>query len=181
MNIKYTDCHIKAQLSTQPEQAFEALFRKYFPYLCSTIYQVLPQAAIAEDLTQDLFLDLWKRRKKIAISGSLKAYLRKAAIHKALNQQRALKRRQDRQQIWLQRAGSSTTKPLEINELLGYIQQAIDQLPERCRLVFILSRHEDLSYREIAQLLNISEKTVDHQMRKALQFLRQKLVLYGQE
>ena len=180
MSVKFTDCHIKAQLSTQPEQAFEALFRKYFSYLCSTIYQILPQAAIAEDLAQEIFLDLWKRRQKLVISGSLKAYLRKAAIHKALNQQRAQKRRQVRQQLWLQRASPATAKPLETSELNRYIQQAIDLLPERCRLVFILSRHEDLSYREIAQLLNISEKTVDHHIGKALQLLRQRLVLYEQ-
>jgi RNA polymerase sigma-70 factor (ECF subfamily) len=67
---------------------------------------------------------------------------------------------------------------LEVEELAQQIDQAIDQLPERCRLVFLLSRYEDLTYREIAEKLDIKEKTVENQIVKALKLLRKYLAPY---
>lgn len=170
------DTAIKEKLSTDPDLAIEWLFRSYFPYLCSTIYQFIPSGPIAEDLAQDVFFDLWRRRDEIKISGSLKAYLRKAAINKALNKIRDLKKQPTTD---LPVAHSPITlQPLELQELSQQIDWAIDQLPERRRLVFLLSRYEDLSYKEIALKLDISEKTVENQIVKALKQLRQYLAPY---
>lgn len=170
------DTTIKKQLSTDPERAIEWLFKAYFPYLCTTIYQFIPSGPVAEDLAQDVFFDLWRRRTEIQIKGSLKAYLRKAAINKALNKIRDNK--QESSYEPLPEARSPIPLPLEVKELSQQIDWAIDQLPERCRLVFLLSRYEDLTYKEIAQKLDISEKTVENQIVKALKLLRQYLGPY---
>lgn len=170
------DTTIKEKLRTDPELAIEWLFKAYFPYLCTTVYQFIPSGPIAEDLAQDVFFDLWRRRADIKIKGSLKAYLRKAAINKALNKIRDHKAESSYELP--PEARTSTPRPLEVEELSQQIDQAIDQLPERCRLVFLLSRYEDLTYKEIAQKLDISEKTVENQIVKALKLLRQYLGPY---
>lgn len=176
MSQEHNDTVIKEKLNTDPDLAIEWLFRAYFPYLCTTIYQFIPNGPIAEDLAQDVFFDLWRRRKQIEITGSLKAYLRKAAINKALNKIRDLKKQGE--SALPPATNPSTPRPLEAEELAQQIDLAIDQLPERCRLVFLLSRYEDLTYKEIAQKLDISEKTVENQIVKALKLLRKHLGPY---
>lgn len=176
MSQAHNDTAIKEKLSTDPDLAIEWLFRAYFPYLCTTIYQFIPNGPLAEDLAQDVFFDLWRRREEINITGSLKAYLRKAAINKALNKIRDLKSQSEAD---LPPSDNPLPpRPLEVEELSQRIDWAIDQLPERCRLVFLLSRYEDLTYKEIAHKLEISEKTVENQIVKALKLLRRHLGPY---
>lgn len=166
-------------LKEDPEVAFERLFRAYFPYLCTTAYRYIPRSEIVEDLSQEVFYEVWRRRKNLTINTSLKAYLRRAVINKALNYLRdqkldshseiPLEKRAPRQHIVGQ---------LEAQDLQKLIDTAIDELPEKCRLVFLLSRFEELSYAEIAQRLDISPKTVENQIGKALRLLRTRLKPY---
>ncbi len=158
----------------------EAIFHRHYSAVCKAVYRIIPEPETAEDLAQEVFLELWRRRESLHISTSLAAYLRRAAVNKALNHLR------DRKASWSDDAelpALPDTQPnsqsqLETTELQHLVDQYIEQLPEKCRLVFILSRFESLSHAEIAEQLNISVKTVENQITKALRFLRQALAPY---
>ena len=174
----YTDQELLQMLQGEDEDlAVELFFKKYYHYLCNVIFRVLPDATIAEDLAQDVFFEFWKKREQVSITTSAKAYLKRAAINKTLNYIRDQKIRfTDEEELpALPTDSLSSQQKLENSELETLIREAIDRLPERCRLVFMLSRFEELSYQEIAEQLNISVKTVENQISKALKFLRQAL------
>lgn len=161
-------------LHQEPDNAIEVLFRQYYSYLCQAVYKIIPDPKLTEDIAQEVFLELWKRKDRLAISGSFKAYLRRAARNKALNylrsQRIAFEDREDLPAIEAEIPG--VVQQMEAAELHEIIDRAIDHLPERCRVVFALSRFEDMTYQEIADQLEISVKTVENQISKALKLLR---------
>lgn len=130
-----------------------------------------------EDIAQDVFYELWKKRARLTIKTSLKAYLRRAAMNKALNfiRDQKIKFDDEEKQAPLESKIPSINQKLEAAELQQLIDQVIDDLPERCRVVFVLSRFEEMSYNEIAKQLDISSKTVENQISKALKILRVRL------
>lgn len=161
-------------LKANDERAISLIFKEHYPFLCQAIIRVVKDPIVAEDLAQDVFHDLWKRRENLEISTSIKAYLRRAGINKTLNFIRDKKVKWDDEDKLPMMPANVTTaiQMLEGKELEKLINLTIDSLPERCRLVFTLSRFEDLSYQEIATALDISVKTVENQMSKALKVLR---------
>lgn len=180
MEGDHTDKDLRDLLQKDSEKAIEQLFHLYYPYLCKLIYRVLPDAHTAEDLAQEVFYELWRQRGGLQINTSVKAYLRRAAVNRTLNYFR------DRKIIFDGEEGITASpdrspgiiRHLEAAELQEIIDQAIGRLPERCRMVFVLSRFEDLSYKEIAVELGISVKTVENQMSKALKYLRTALASF---
>ncbi len=181
MNNRSTDQDIKSLLQKSPDKAVELLFQDYFAYVCTVVYQFIPNGQIAEDIAQDLFFDIWKKRKSIHFSGSVKAYLRRSAINRSMNYLRDKKPELFEEPIDQEDIAMPSVKPerlTETKELEAQIDAAILSLPERCRLIFSLSRFEDLTYKEIAHKLGISEKTVENQIVKALKLLRAKLGPY---
>lgn len=179
MSQRHTDIEIKQLFQKDPDQAIELLFRDYFPYLCTVIYKFIPNSQVTEDLAQDIFFDLWKRKDRMEFTGSIKAYLRRSAINKSMNFLRDQK-----PEAFSESPENEIFAPIQIDpsladqELQQQIDAAIDQLPERCRIIFVLSRFEDLTYKEIGQLLDIAPKTVENQIVKALRLLRQVLGPY---
>lgn len=171
-----TDTALLAWLRQDPDPAIDAIFRQYFGDLCRTIYRIIPDEAIAQDIAQEVFVQLWQRRHTLSVQTTLGAYLRRAGINRALNYLRDNRRFSDADdtQVLETQVSHETNieQTLEVSELQEAIDRAIDQLPERCRLVFILSRFEDLSHQEIADQLAISPKTVENQITKALRLLR---------
>lgn len=160
-------------LTRNEEQAFEWLFRTYFKDLCFVVYRVLPDQHVAQDLTQDVFFDLWRKRGQLQITASLGAYLRRAAINRTLNYIRDNRLAPSEEPAAdLELNVSDVTQELAGIDLQEQIDRAIDQLPEKCRMVFVLSRYDELSYKEIADQLGIAEKTVENQVVKALKRLR---------
>ena len=158
------------------EAAFEALFRTFAPGLCAVAARYVQSRAVAEELVQDLFFDLWTRRADLVIQGTIGGYLATAIRNRALNHLK-------REQLSLRWRAANTPEsevdgsmPTE-TELLDALelQEAVDQLPVRCRLVFNLSRQQDLTYADIARSLGLSIKTVETQMGRALKALREKL------
>jgi RNA polymerase sigma-70 factor, ECF subfamily len=158
------------------EAAFESLFRTFAPGLCVLATRYVQSRAVAEELVQDLFFDLWSRRSELVIEGTIAAYLATATRNRALNH---LKR--DRLAArW--RATSAPPSEVDLtapteSDLLDALelQDAIDQLPVRCRLIFNLSRQQDMTYADIAKSLGLSIKTVETQMGRALKVLRERL------
>lgn len=178
--IDQTDKEILQLLPVNGDKAMEILFKKYYTYLCRILIRVIPEKNTAEDLAQDVFLDIWRKRDTINISVSLKAYLRRAARNKALNyiRDRKIRWEDDENQPEIESTMVGANQLLEAEELQQLINRSIDQLPERCRLVFSLSRFEDMTYQEVADELGISIKTVENQISKALKLLRVSLGNY---
>ena len=138
---------------------------------------MLRDRAVAEELVQDVMLELWRRRETLTSDGSAQAYLFQATRNRVLNHLRHLKIEQ-RSEPEIRGDISSTPHAdaaVVEEELDVAVQRAVQSLPDRCREVFELSRVHGLKYVEIARTLGISVKTVEAQMGKALRILRERL------
>lgn len=163
------------------EPTFEQVFKEHYGALHAYSNVILKDSDGAEEVVQTVFLKLWERRSELRITTSLKAYLYKAVYHYSLNQ---IKHQKVRQRHWEethyimnQHLSPDNSQIIEgqENELVKRIQQTLDALPDKCRMVFHLSRFEELKYGEIAEQLGISVKTVEAHMSKALKTLRLEL------
>ncbi|MDX1636898.1 MAG: RNA polymerase sigma-70 factor [Balneolaceae bacterium] len=160
------------------EEAFEELFHTYYKPLVRFVWGYVKSEAIAEEITQDLFTKLWQESTSLTIRSSVKSYLYSAARNMSLNH---LKHREIEQEWEKEKKALYTDQPHEstLNKklhdkmILEEVEQVIQDLPERRRLIFVLSRHQDMTYKEIARFLDISENTVDTQIRRALATLRE--------
>jgi RNA polymerase sigma-70 factor, ECF subfamily len=177
---QYTDQELLELLARDSDQAIVLIFRLHYSFICQAVYRVIPDQNLAEDLAQEIFLELWRKRDQLQVNTSLKAYLRRAAVNRSLNyiRDQKISFELDDSQATIASGLPTIGQQLEAEELQRYIDQAIDQLPERCRVVFVLSRFEQLSYAEIAENLDISVKTVENQISKALKLLRAALGPY---
>jgi RNA polymerase sigma-70 factor (ECF subfamily) len=161
-----------SQMSRGKEvQVFEKLYRENFDLLCKKAFRFVQDRDVAKDIVQDAFLALWKNDAHII---SAEAYLYRSVINKSincLNQQRRTV-----PIMTLEYIGKDDASPdnlLQWEELQLRVKNAIDALPDAAKKVFFLSRLEGLSYREIAELLEISVNTVEKHMGRALKDLRQ--------
>lgn len=161
------------------EGALRQIFDRHYPLLLSDIYRLLPDESTCQDLAQELFVDLWNKRESLDIHTSLRAYLRRAAVNKSLNYIKANRRHsfEDADDLGhLPDTSALDTYNRETKETLeDALHDAIRALPEKCRVVFNLSRFEQLSHREIAEKLGISVKTIENQITKAMKMLRDAL------
>ena len=133
--------------------------------------------AVAEELVQDVMLELWKRRETLAEESSPQAYLFQATRNRALNHIRHARiERLGEPHVTRPEAVDATAHSRVVEEeMMVAVRRAVDRLPDRCREVFELSRTHNLKYTEIATTLGISIKTVEAQMGKALKTLREEL------
>ncbi|MCI4648844.1 RNA polymerase sigma-70 factor [Phaeodactylibacter sp.] len=177
-----TEINLLSRLKADDRMALQHLFEDHYEMVCQSIYRFVPDASTAEDLAQEVFLRFWEKRHKIEINSSLGAYIRRMAINEGLGYLRRNKR-------WEQEAfepghepgvDDSAEEQFLHEEMQANVTAAINQLPPKCRTVFQLSRYEELTYKEIAEQMDISVKTVENQMGKALRVLREKLQHYLQ-
>ena len=158
-------------------RAFEELFRKYFSSLMAFSRRILGDEDDAREVVHQVFINLWEKRSEIDLSTSLKSYLFTSVNNRSLNVIRDRKKFSSEEVP--ERAGEwDVSAQIEAMELEEKIRGAIDALPERCREIFELNRFDGLTYNEIASQLDISVKTVENQMSKALKILREKVALY---
>jgi len=173
-----------AQLRSGDETALRRIFDRYYAALLGDVYRIVPDEATCEDLAQEVFVELWKKRSELDIHTSLRAYLRRAAVNRALNYLKSSRRFsfEDTRNA----ADSADTSERDISvkheqdTLEEALHAAIDTLPEKCRIVFSLSRFESMSHREISEHLGISVKTIENQITKAMKTLRQILVRHSE-
>lgn len=135
----------------------------------------------AEEIVQQVFYSLWTKRESIDITSTLKSYLYKAVHNSSLNKIKQGKVRQmyaEHQKATAITETHSSSQILQGKELEALINNAIDELPEQCGIVFRMSRFGNMKYAEIADELNISVKTVENHMGKALKLMREKLKDY---
>jgi len=152
--------------------AFRHLFESYFTTLCRFMHLYIKDTNIVEELALDIYTYVWENRKTLQIQLSFKAYLFQAARNKCLNELRKKKNTVsiNQEEIDIE---ETDVMSLETDELYRLIQEAVLALPDKCREVFKLSRTENLSNQEIATQLNISVKTVEAQITKALKRIKE--------
>lgn len=163
------------------ETAFEMLFKSYYQPLCRYAYSYLNDKDEAEEIVQSTFILLWDKRKQIDIHSSTRSYLYRMVRNSCLNSLKHEKVKQQHAKVEIsggEPVYEGATQPLAYSELEKNILEAMKDLPEQCRLVFQLSRFEELKYSEIAEQLDISVKTVENHMGKALKIMRERLKDY---
>jgi RNA polymerase sigma-70 factor (ECF subfamily) len=159
------------------EMAFERLFRLFYEALCRYAQSIVNEPELAEEIVQEMFVQLWEKRQTLDLHTGIRPYLYKAVHNRCLNQIKHQKVRVLHQQEVLVTTSEiiQPSNSAEFSELKGRFNQALLKLPEECRKVFKLSRENEFSYREIADFLGISIKTVENQMGKALRIMRDEL------
>lgn len=183
MNSTITDEELFKKLKVDDSSAFEILFKRHYANLCKRVKAMLNDEEAAEDVVQQLFMKIWESRETMVLPDSVAAYLFTAARNRALNYIKSQSRKSDNEiplNQYHDEADHRTEEQMDAKELQKALYAAIDQLPEKRREVFVLSRFEGKSYKEIAEILNISVKTVEAQMGKALSTLREFITKHQQ-
>ncbi|MCW3805502.1 RNA polymerase sigma factor [Plebeiibacterium marinum] len=152
--------------------SFNELFNLYYPRLCAYAYQITKNPTASEDIVQEVFIRLWKGRKELNIKGDIFNYLLKACKNASLNFLRSESSRRKTLEEIPEKDSINDMDLIEEQELVDFVQQCIDLLPQRSRQVFLMSRFEGLKQQEIAERLGTSIKTIKNQIWKSLQYLR---------
>ncbi|ASU33096.1 RNA polymerase sigma-70 factor [Mucilaginibacter xinganensis] len=156
--------------------ALSIIYKKYWQSLYISAHNILKDQQACEDIIQELFIKLWNNRHTLEITVSLKAYLYASIRYEVYRQVRTGAVRGEIYDNLLERLETpGTYNDIEYKELIGQVSSVVNKLPEKCREVYKLSREEHLSHKQIAEQLNISTKTVENQITKALRYLRTSL------
>jgi len=179
--VNEAELRLIEEIAEGNQQAFERFFKTYFKSLHRYAFTMLQDEAMAEEAVQDVFYKLWARHELLAVHTSVKAFLYKSVYHQCLNQMKQQKRKTENEEElqYLSRKRQSdddAATRVQVSELQLQLQLAMNALPEQCRTIFYMSRFDELKYREIAERMDLSIKTVEAQMTKALKILREKLV-----
>jgi len=156
-------------------------FKTYYQSLCNYAFSFIQDRDEAEEIVQSAFLSVWEKRETLDIRTSLKSYLYTMVRNTSLNviKHEKIKQKYVGEALAVEdRSYEGVSQKILSSELEDKIQQAMASLPEQCRLVFKMSRFEELKYSEIADQLQISVKTVENQMGKALKIMREQLKDY---
>ena len=182
MENKPTDGALFSKIRNNDSDAFRVLFERYYQKLLAIAINIVHDLALAKDIVQEVFFQIWAKRKTLSQPAQPEAYLKRATVNRALNKIKS------RNRVTTLKAApekeSHSSHPghiVEASELDQVIQQTLAELPERCRLIFIMKRIEGRSLKEIAELLDISTKTAENQITKALKALKNALKSYNQE
>ncbi|MBL0940211.1 MAG: RNA polymerase sigma-70 factor [Gemmatimonadaceae bacterium] len=179
---EFQDAMLVAQLRAGNVEAFRKLFFDVHAPLCAFVERIVGDDARAQELVQDLFLELWQRRESLSLSGSVRAYLYATARNRALN----VRRRDQVERAWeddesLDDVRALHEPPARADQLLEQAERhealtsAMNGLPERCRTAMQLRWQEGLSYAEVAQVLGIGVKAVEKQLARGIRLLRDAL------
>lgn len=174
----FSDQELVHLLQSGNEAAFTELYNRYWDKLFAIAAHKLQNLAEAEEVVQDIYLELWNRRAGLQITTSLPAYLSTAVKFKVINILALRHRRLRYQEHAVQSAAAgdlSTEQWLRFGELQSRLAALVNELPDKCRLVFRLSREEGLSHKEIAATIGVAEKTVEAHLSRALRTLRTQL------
>ncbi|MFC6098823.1 RNA polymerase sigma-70 factor [Olivibacter domesticus] len=168
---KFSDENLFRACIDGNEASFEELYNRYWYKLYAEAFKRLRKAEIAEEIIQDLFTSIWLNRQKITIHSSISGYLFTSVRYLVLSYlQKELVRNNYKSYVKgsFKDVDNSTEMIISFNELQEQIESHVRLLPEKCRYIYELSRKEFKTNKEIADLLGISEKTVENQLTKAL-------------
>ncbi|MEX0982130.1 MAG: RNA polymerase sigma-70 factor [Bacteroidales bacterium] len=156
-------------------KVFEEIFHQFYPGMCSYADSLIKQPNVAEEVVQDVFYNIWKNRADLNIINSWQSYLYRSVFNNSMMYLRKAKRELTLNEQWADSQIESDENPseeMDARELDTALLLALQGLPERTREIFNLSRFEGMKYREIANRLSVSVKTVEANMGKALRALR---------
>ena len=163
------------------KEGFEILFMQHYEPLCNFVFGILKDYDASEDVIQELFVKFWEKRNELPDDLSIKAYMYRAARNMALNHLKHFDIKKEFNifnKASISDAEQCAANPAETSELQEMILQAVNELPTERKKIFLMSREDGMKYKEIAAELNISVKTVENQMGKALSTLRTELSEY---
>lgn len=160
-------------LSKGKREAFDVLFKRYYPMLCAYARRIVEQED-AEEIVQEIMIWLWENRSRLTIESSLSQYLIKMTHNRSLNliAKNEASARAEVKYYTKHQMPSEDIQIWQIEELSKKIEEAINALPETYRTAFIMHRFKGMSYKEIAEILQVSPKTVDYRIQQALKILR---------
>ncbi|MEZ4720514.1 MAG: RNA polymerase sigma-70 factor [Flavobacteriales bacterium] len=170
-----TDDELIRFVAQGKEQAYHELFERYWERLFSISLRITKDEEIAKDVVQEVMLSIWTRRETLKVDRA-EAYLSRSAKLQSLKMLRDS--HQERfETLFEMDIPESPGQQIELNELQDAVSKSIEELPERCREVFLLSRNEQLTNAQIAEKLNISQRTVETHISNALSHLKDKLLI----
>ena len=171
----HTDEELINLLKQDDQHAFEVLYNRYWKRMLIKAYALLGSEIDAEEVVQSTFINIWQRRERLQLKFSFHTYLASAVKYEVM----ALLAKKNRYKLvdieeafGTETEDNSTLEYLEFADLSLHIETTIQALPEKCRLVYRMSREQSLSEKQIAEILVISPKTVQAHMTKALKTLR---------
>lgn len=174
---KYSDEQLSQLLKGGNEQALKLILDRYWEPLFKMAIHILDDRFICEDVIQNIFIKIWQNRDSLDFTYSLKAYLFASTRYEIYRQIKLLTKI-DEKTAQLMESRIESYNPhneLEYRQLLENVERIVNALPERCRDIYIMSREEELSHKEIASYLKISVKTVESQITIALRRIRNSL------
>jgi|SRR5688572_3405176 len=159
------------------DAAFDTVFRTWYPRLVRYADAMLRDRAVAEEIAQEVMLAIWNGRRTLKIDESPTGYLFRATRNRALNElrHRKVEQKSHFRLVPAIEVGPAAEANMADKQIEAALREAVQSLPDRCREVFELSRVQGLRYAEIAATMEISVKTVETQMGKALRILREKM------
>ncbi len=181
--MKQSEKEILQGIKKNDQHAFEILFRSYYTGLCRYAGTILNDTQLADDAVQTVFINLWEKRQTVKIKIALKPYLFRSTYNTCINlikQKELSEKGRKALSVLSSDIDQSFILRIEADELERIIAGAIESLPNRCRLILEHSRIKGLKNQDIAYELNISIKTVEAQLSKALQILRKTITYYSQ-
>ncbi|WP_410219949.1 RNA polymerase sigma-70 factor [Pedobacter sp.] len=176
--VRFSDLELLQMLKNGSALAYTIIYNRYFETLYIHALQKLNDKEEAKDIIHELFTQIWKKRTEIEITGGLKAYLYTAVKNKILDfiaHQQVENKYINSLQSFIDQGICITDHKIREKQLTELIDNGIQQLPNKMREIFEMSRKQNLTHREIAVKLNISEQTVKTQVKNALKVLRTKL------
>ncbi len=178
MGTRPAETDYAEQIRTGDESAFRALFESYSESLLDFAFGFIRDVQVCEDIIQEVFVRIWQNRRNLNPNLSLKAYLYKSVKNQALKYLRHEKVEQGAEDYLQSLYYPPDTPEAELShaELTVKLDRTIRQLPERCRTILLMSKYDGLTYREIAEVLDISINTVKTQMGRAFTAIRRALV-----
>ena len=173
----HNDLDILKSLANDDLKAFTFLFEEHYSFLCNYVVKLSNDPDLAEDIVQNCFIKLWNKRKKVDPDKNIKNYLVKICHNDFL--QYIKQKKKEKSLLYMLRSEvvhelylENTTQK---NKRIDQLREVINELPPRCKEIFIYSKFEKLKYAEIADKMGISKKTVENQISKALSILKRRL------
>lgn len=177
--LKYSPDNVILYLNKGNVGAFEQIYESYWAELYSYAYNILRDKAVCEEIVQEIFFSLWTKRRELQITHSIRAYLFTAVKFQTLNYIKSEKVKRNYAVSYSTFKtilfDNSNEENIHLSDLKNLVENEVAKLPEKCQQIFRLSRNEHQSVKNIAGLLNISHKTVENQLSKALKQLRSSL------
>ncbi|SHE63435.1 RNA polymerase sigma-70 factor, ECF subfamily [Fodinibius roseus] len=158
--------------------AFEQLFAKYYSRLSRFAYRYVQSETVAESLTQEVFVNVWKQRDQLDPGRNIRSFLYQSVRNEALDyieHKKIVRDKLSRLKVTRDTVTHPENSSLDKQKFWSLVQEQIENLPPKTRRIYKLSRKDGLTYNEIADVLDISPKTVEYHITKALEMLRQEL------